>query len=124
MHNINALVLAWLQYLTRQLDAQRSLQHLESQLQWARDEYRQISEDPLVDRAFLNDPLNELALAIEDAEQRLHLLTQVQLFNQESDPHECRCQHQRVETGVFYNSIKALQCFSCHGWQTIRKVIQ
>ena len=124
MHNSNERVLAWLQYLTRQLDAHRSLEHLQAQLKWARTEYLKISEDPLVDHAFLNEAINELSLAIENAKQRLHLLTRVHVFNEDPDPHECRCRHQRLETGVFYNSIKALQCFSCHGWQTIRKVIE
>lgn len=124
MYNFNERTLAWLQYLTRQLDSHLHLQYLEAPLQRAKDEYRQIIEDPQVDHEFLNEALNELARAIEDAEQRLHLLTQVHLFNQDANPHECRCRHQRIETGVFYNSIKALQCYSCHGWQTIRKVIQ
>lgn len=118
------LALAWIQYLTRQLNHSRSLQGLQAQLERARSEYQDITSKGFSDPEELKQPLAELVQAIQDAEQRLFLLNQVVLFNQDANPSECQCTHARIETGVFYNSIKAIQCFSCHGWQTIRKVIQ
>lgn len=123
MHNIE-LILAWIEYLTRQLNLNRSLKGLDAQLQRARQELESLGEMDVLGRPELQAALAELNQALQAAQARLDLLTQVQLFNQDADPHECLCKHARVETGVFYNSIKALQCFSCRGWQTIRKVIQ
>ena len=51
-------------------------------------------------------------------------LDRVRLFSREADPKVCTCKHERLGTGVFYNSVQLIQCNTCGGWQDMRKPIK
>ena len=44
---------------------------------------------------------------------------EVKKFSREENPHHCWCKHERAGTGVFYGSVKLIQCISCGGWQSM-----
>lgn len=46
------------------------------------------------------------------------------LFTGEDAPKECHCDHQLQGTGVFFQSVRLIQCATCKGWQAIRKPIE
>lgn len=118
------LTLAWLEYLTRRLNGARSLGEVQQRFLHAQDELRGLRENGLLDEPDLAQASADCLAAYQAAEQRLNLLSLVQTFSGEADPVECTHIHQRNGTGVFYNSMQALQCLKCQGWQTIRKVIR
>jgi len=53
----------------------------------------------------------------------MDFLERTRLFTKESNPKVCTCKHERLGTGVFYNSVGLIQCVMCNGWQDMRKPI-
>lgn len=52
-------------------------------------------------------------------------LERVRVFSGEQEPKICQCDHKLQNTGgVFYQSVKLLQCANCKGWQKVRKPIE
>ena len=51
------------------------------------------------------------------------ILKAIKIFTQEDNPKLCACDHKLQGTGVFYQSVKLIQCTTCNGWQAIRKPI-
>ena len=51
-------------------------------------------------------------------------IKQVKVFSGEENPKVCECDHQLQGTGVFYQSVKLIQCAKCKGWQSIRKPVK
>lgn len=54
----------------------------------------------------------------------MELLERIRSFSQEQAPELCKCDHKLQGTGVFYQSVKLIQCIRCNGWQDVRKPVQ
>lgn len=54
----------------------------------------------------------------------MDFLTRVRLFSGEENPKLCHCDHKLQGTGVFFQSVKLIQCATCKGWQKVRKPIE
>ena len=114
---------AWVEYLTRQLNAATALDQLPTLLEHAYDEMETLTKYGLIDCDEALDSYEALKQAHKAAKNRLEFLARVQKFTGESNPQECTHVHQRRGTGVFFNSMEALKCLDCGGWQEIRRVI-
>ena len=117
-----ALVIAWLEYLTRALHAHLDLAGLKALIDWAQSSLRELEQEGLVNKEHAS--YDHLLTALGQADRRLAMLQRVATFNGNPNPRACTHVHQRRGTGIFYNSVEALQCMQCEGWQSIRSVIQ
>lgn len=117
-----ALAIAWLEYLARALDAHLSFAGLAPLISWAQESLASMEAEDLIDKEHESYAL--LLAALGNADRRLEMLSRVSAFSGTLAVHACTHTHQRRGTGIFYNSVEALQCFQCGGWQHIRSVIQ
>lgn len=117
-----AIAIAWLEYLTRALDAHQTYAGLATLIQWAQRTLATMEAEDLIDKEHESYAL--LLAALGNADRRLELLSRVSAFSGTLAVHACTHTHQRRDTAIFYNSVEALQCFQCGGWQHIRSVIQ
>lgn len=51
-------------------------------------------------------------------------LEKAKVFSGDENPKMCDCDHKLQGTGVFYQSVKLIQCTTCKGWQSIRKPVK
>lgn len=51
------------------------------------------------------------------------LLDAIRVFSGEEHPQLCRHKHKRHETGVFFCSVRLIQCATCKGWQKMEAPI-
>ena len=119
----SAMAQAWIEYLTRQLNAATTLDQLPTLLQHAHDEMETLTKYDLIDSDETLAGYEALKEAYALAESRLQFLTRVHKFTGEPNPAECNHTHQRFGTGVFFNSMQVLKCLDCGKWQEIRRVI-
>lgn len=117
-----ALAIAWLEYLARALDAHLSFAGLAPLITWAQESLASMEAEDLIDKEHESYAL--LLTALGNADRRLQMLRRVAVFAGQDNLKACSHVHQRRGTGIFYNSVEALQCFQCGGWQHIRSVIQ
>lgn len=117
-----ALAIAWLDYLTCALDAHLPYAGLANLIKWAQDSLASMEAEDLIDKEHERYAL--LLAALGNADRRLEMLSRVSAFSGTLAVHACTHTHQRRDTAIFYNSVEALQCFQCGGWQHIRSVIQ
>ncbi len=50
-------------------------------------------------------------------------LAKVRTFSGEEHPRRCRHKHKRHGTGVFFCSVRLIQCATCKGWQDMKAPI-
>mgnify|MGYP003539713880 CR=1 FL=1 len=123
MNFVSAKAQAWVEYLTHKLENMTSLKELDAFLAHATDELDSLVKTELVDNDEANDSYNAFLKAYDTALERLVLLNRIKGFCQDDNPKECQHKHERNGTGVFYNSVKAIQCCSCGNWQHMKKAI-
>ena len=116
-----ALAIAWLDYLTRALDAHLPYAGLANLIKWAQDSLASMEAEDLIDKEHESYAL--LLAALGNADRRLEMLSRVSAFSGTLAVHACTHTHQRRGTGIFYNSVELIHCLQCLGWQSVRRVI-
>lgn len=115
---------AWMDYILIAIGTATTTEALDQLQQQARQELARMTDEELLDSDESQQCHEQVRLAIDNGHARVAFLARVAAFSEEPHPQLCRCKHERIHTGIFYNSIEAIQCLTCQGWQPIRKVIR
>lgn len=110
--------------LITQIETADTLNTLQESLQQAEYEVAAMVDYGLADHAVVREAFLHFRQIAKKAEERLAFLNQAKSFSEEVNPRACECTHQRWYTGIFYNSVEMIQCLTCKGWQSIRRVIR